>query len=151
MNSLKGLSQWMIAAQERSPATSAMATTIKTYFNPLIGMDLSSSQLTLMCDSGSMMKMIYLQVNFGLIKDPSLNLHNKIEMDKLISAQLGFSGVTHSEQANLSGVTRLYSVAELSDEIPYAPEFGAYVLDPARGNSTVDMALGGTASTKDFV
>jgi hypothetical protein len=48
--------------------------------------------------------MIWLQSNFGIIKDPNLKLQKTVDLKKVIPAQLGFSGVTYSAQANLVGV-----------------------------------------------
>ena len=43
-----------------------------------------------------MLKMVYNQVSFSVIVEPSLDLNNKIDMEKIIPAQLGFSAVTNS-------------------------------------------------------
>lgn len=41
-------------------------------------------------------------------------------------------------------------MAELNPDIPYAPEFGAFILDPTRANSTMSYTLDSKASKLDF-
>ena len=88
-----------------------------------------------------MLKMIYLQVYFALLVDDTLELHNRIDMDKIIPAQLGSSAVTNSNIINIKGVAPLLSLASLNEAVAYPPEFGAYVLDPTRGNSPASDCL----------
>lgn len=139
-----------MATEARTPSTSDMAKTINAYFTPLIGSSMSTEQLDLICGDGSMLKMIYLQVYFSLLVDPSLDLHNKITLEKIIPAQLGFSAVTNSETINMKTVTPLLSVAGLNDAVGYPPEYGAYVLDPARGDSDSSNLLSDASSLDIF-
>lgn len=41
-------------------------------------------------------------------------------------------------------------MAALNDIFPFAPEFGAYVLDPTRGDSDLENALSYDSSVLDF-
>ena len=43
----------------------------------------------------------------------------------------------------------MYSIAELNETVSFPPEFGAYVLDPTRGNSPT-VILDSANSIKDF-
>lgn len=112
-----------------------MAKAINEYFTPLIGASMTTAQLDLICGSGSMLKMIYIQVNFGVLVDPTLKLNNRIDMAKIIPAQLGYSAITNSPNITMKSVAPLLSVASLNEAVGYPPEFGAFVLDPTRGNS----------------
>lgn len=47
-------------------------------------------------------------------------------------------------------MTPLLSIADLSDDVPYPPEFGAYVLDPTRGASDASNLLSDDASREIF-
>ena len=57
MNTITGLTQWMKAADNMAPTTSAAANEIVAYFSTL-GINLTQSQLTLCIANGSMMKQI---------------------------------------------------------------------------------------------
>jgi|Transcript_10952 hypothetical protein len=67
-----------------------------------------------------------------------------------MGSQWGFSGVTTGPTNNMIGVTPYYSIADFNKTIPYAPEFGAFVLDPAKAGSTSENTLNATASGADF-
>lgn len=49
--------------------------------------------------------------------------------------------MTTGQNINMAGVTRSYSIGPLNKDIPYPPEFGAYVLDPEHGGSTIENTL----------
>jgi hypothetical protein len=51
---------------------------------------------------------------------------------------------------NMIGVPTALSIASLSSDIPFTPEFGAYVLDPNLAASTSENTLNATISAFDF-
>jgi len=150
MNTITGLTEWMKAADNTAPTTSAKANEIVAYFSTL-GINLTQSQLTICIANGSMMKQILAQVKYSILNAPVLELNSRSDiLTDTLPSQWGFSGVTSTPYINLAGVTPIYSVAQLNLDFAYAPEFGAFVLDPSRANSTMSNTLDKRASEKDF-
>lgn len=106
--------------------------------------------MNLALGSGSMLLQIAATVYNRILLSPSLNQHGKVKLEEVVPYQWGFSGITAGADINLAGVTDFYSVAALNDQMPYPPEFFAYVMDPTRGASTSEYALNTTVSERDF-
>ena len=98
-----------------------------------------------------MLSQIYIAVYYNVYHSKSLNIKGSFSLAKTVPAQWGFDGVTYSDGLSLSGVPSLLSIADLNDQVPYPPEFAAYVLDPTRGNSTADMLYDSSDSGSLFV
>lgn len=77
-------------------------------------------------------------------------MHGGLDIDSATRSQWGFGGLTAGEDISLEGVPAFYSIADLNDNLPYPPEWAAYVMDPTRGNSTVDYLFNFTTSRDDF-
>ncbi len=100
---------------------------------------------------GSMMHQVYTQIHYSIVNDKDLGLNSNSDLLlDTIGSQWGFSGLTNGNNINLQGVEAPYSVAQLNLDIPYAPEFGAFILDPSRANSTMSYTLDSKASKLDF-
>jgi len=96
-------------------------------------------------DNGSILQGVIAQLRYSIWQ--SFDLVNKSDLiGGTIEAQWGSSALTFNSETNLIGVPLLLSVASLNDEVAYPPEFGAYVLDPSRGNGDTSDTLNKTAS-----
>lgn len=139
MNTIQGLNQWMGAVSSKTdPSTSDQAMLIQAYFagketDPI---DISPDKMALIVNTGSMMSQVYFQVSDRIKLAPALDIKGSVTFEQVVPAQWGFCGLTADADINLLGVPALYSIATLNEDIPFAPEFAAYVLDPNRAAST---------------
>ena len=89
-----------------------------------------------------MLRSITLQVHENIETDKALDLNSQSDfLLDTICSQWGFAGVTTGENINMAGVARAYSIGPLNKDIPFPPEFGAFVLDPELGGSTFQNTL----------
>jgi len=102
-------------------------------------------------NNGSILQGIIAQIRYSILLSKPLSLNSRSDyLIDTIPSQWGFSGVTHGDNINLIGVDAPYSIASLNDQVPFPPEFGAFVLDPSRSNGTLSETLNNTASKQDF-
>ena len=86
-----------------------------------------------------------------IVKAPGLDMHgSSVDVPSASRSQWGFAGLTAGDDISLSGVPLFYSIADLNADLPYPPEFAAFVMDPTRGNATKDYLLNYTTSRDDF-
>jgi len=153
MSTITGLSKWMGASRpgyHKLPNSTPEYVAIQAHFAEM-GIDLTDAIMDFATGKGSMMMSVSAAIEFAILRDPALNLHSRdLALDDVLQSQWGFSGSTSGIGTTLNGVAEIYSVASLSDIFPYAPEFGAYVLDPTRGNSTTEFTLNADSSENDF-
>ena len=86
----------------------------------------------------------------GVQKNDALDINNDVDIAQTLTSQWGFAGVTTGDYINLSGVPSVLSVADLNDDVPYPPEWAAYVLDPTRGNAAADALYNASAASNIF-
>lgn len=154
MSTITGLSKWMGASRpgyRKLPNSTPEYVAIKAHFAEN-GIVLTDDQMDFATGKGSMMMSVSSAIEFAILRDPSLELHSRdLALSDVLQSQWGFSGSTSGTGTTLHGVAEIYSVASLSDIFPFAPEFGAYVLDPTRGASTNNYTLGYNSAQLDFV
>lgn len=153
LSTITGLSKWMGASRpgyRKLPNSTPEYAAIVAHFDD-IGIALTEEQMDFATSKGSMMMSVSAALEFAILRDPALELHSRdLAMDDVLQSQWGFSGSTSGIGTTLHGVAEIYSVASLSDIFPFAPEFGAYVLDPTRGASTNNYTLSYDSSQIDF-
>ena len=81
--------------------------------------------------------------------DLQLNTGSDFLVDTL-AAQWGSAAVTQTNDLYILGVTPIASVRDLNSQIPSEPEFGAYVLNPLKGNSGTSNTLKQPEAGRDF-
>jgi len=151
MSSITGLSKWTSAAGTnwRDPSTTDAYKAIVAHFATL-SIDLTTSQMKTACGNGSMMMQIQATVANRILLAPDLHQFSSVNMDSTVSSQWGFSGITNGVDISLIGVPNFYTVADLNTELPYPPEYSAFVLDPKRGNAGIEYAFNYTTANVDF-
>jgi hypothetical protein len=149
MNNVGGLS-WWVSAQLHGSDSDDYKTLVAHFSNLGIDLTTPTNIMTQAVGPASMIQQIVDSLSQAVRTDPALDQHDAdINIRQVSRAQWGFCGVVY-DSAIVGLPIELYSMAQLDSSIPYPPEFGAYVLDPARGNGTQAMAFNNSMSQKLF-
>ena len=141
LGTVTGLQYWTAAALDGSGSASYLF--VKNYYSSQKKIDLTDDQMNQIVGTQSMLYMIAETLDGQVSTDPSLYLHD----DEANQAQWGSCLVLMDNLLLNHDIPAVYSVKEIDEMIPYAPEFGAYVLNPDKGAGSLNQTFNRSMSS----
>ena len=80
-----------------------------------------------------------MQIHYSFLKDTDLGLNTGSDfLVDTLAAQWGSAAITQTSGLYILGVPEVLSIRAFNDKLPADLEFGSYVLNPFKGDSSKD-------------